>query len=92
MASIEERRQREELVSGVEGVPFNRVLDSTLLPMARTWIAKLVEDPNLDPGERRGYIYALRALRAGLQGLYDQAGLVLPERIRKDLGLYERDG
>ncbi len=66
--------------------PFWGAAIRSLLIDADIWRRSLLQDDDLSEGRRKGYVLALAAVRSMLTHLYEEAGIDLPDHIKRRTG------
>lgn len=84
----DDRRAQEELYYTIDS-PGWLILIAEIAQRIRDMAGPLIEDPDLSEAERRGFVYAIRHLKAGVRSVYQKAGRTIPSQIQQELGMNE---
>lgn len=79
------RLRQESIAQALDSGAVSDFIDS-LLARVEEWNMALLNDVDLAPDTRRGYVLARREILAGLQTLYENAGRQMPPRLQKEFG------
>ncbi len=80
------KQEREDLFYTLDSAGWGVFLAEIAELIARM-AGPLVDNPDLPEHERRGYVYAIRHIRAGVRRVYEKAERQIPPRVMKELGL-----
>jgi len=81
------RDHREALYATLESPGWLAIV-AEIGDRIRVMVRALVTDPDLPEHERRGNVLAIRALQAGVEGVYKNAAREMPLKIKQELSMY----
>jgi hypothetical protein len=82
-----DRDHREALYSTLDSPGWMAVV-AEIGARIRIMVRSLITDVDLPDHERRGYVAAIKALQAGVEGVYKNAGRETPPKIQQELSIY----
>lgn len=90
MSELSEQHRKEALYTTLDSSGWRLLLEHFVAEM-RTLTAALVENPDLPEAQRRGYVYALTHLKAGIERAYTKAGREMPSWLEKEFYWYREE-